>query len=243
MNGRVILVTASGAASGSKAAAAALVCAGSEPDRPGLLIDLGGRPPRPTLIASSGARKLEERLAVHLSAVPAASRGQTCHLALPDDSGAVERLRAVLPLVRDSVAVLHIAPGSFRGILGAPGIVPTGVLLCADLGGTGASLVALAVPDLLARDLRVRVLKRPLTWIVARRALFGILPAESPGGLPSRLRGALLESQISAAHACYAKPGDAKIDTAGTAKQERGDHARIGQRRGLHRYSERKASR
>jgi hypothetical protein len=72
MNGRVILVAAIGAASGSRAAAAALACAASEPDRPGLLVDIGGRPPRPTLVASSGARDLEERMTVHL---PGASGG------------------------------------------------------------------------------------------------------------------------------------------------------------------------
>ena len=83
MSGRVVLVTAVGDASGSKAAAAALACAGSDPDRPGLLIDVGGRPPRPTLIASAGARELEERLAAHLPQLRAASRGQTCHLARP----------------------------------------------------------------------------------------------------------------------------------------------------------------
>ena len=47
MSEAVVLATAVGAASGSKAAAAALACAGSEPDRPSLLIDLGGRAPRP----------------------------------------------------------------------------------------------------------------------------------------------------------------------------------------------------
>ena len=49
---------------------------------PGLLIDVGGRPPRPTLLASAGARELEERLAVHLPRLRAASRGQICRLAL-----------------------------------------------------------------------------------------------------------------------------------------------------------------
>ena len=70
--GQVILATAVGAASGARAAAAALACAGSEPDRPGLLVELGGRAPRPTLIASSGARGLEQRLAVHLPQLPPA---------------------------------------------------------------------------------------------------------------------------------------------------------------------------
>ncbi len=242
MSGRFVLVGPVGGASGSKAAAAALTCAGSEPDRPGLLIDLGGRPPRPTLVASSGARELEERLAVHLPALRAASRGQTCHLAIPEDREPLESLRAALPLVRDSVAVLHGPADALRAALEAPGVVPTGVLLRADLGEARA-LTALAVPDLLARELRVRVLKRPLAWVAARRALFGLLPAEAPGGLPHGLRKALLESQISAEHACYAENDGQRADTAGTAQQQRGDHARARQRQRLHSDPERQAGR
>ena len=51
MNGRVILATAVGGASGSRAAAAALACVGSEPDLPGLLIDVAA-------LVSGGYRRL-----------------------------------------------------------------------------------------------------------------------------------------------------------------------------------------
>jgi hypothetical protein len=65
--GPVVLVAPVGAAVGSRPAAAALACAGSELDRAGLLIDLDdGRAPRPSLIATAAARALEERLAAHL---------------------------------------------------------------------------------------------------------------------------------------------------------------------------------
>jgi hypothetical protein len=37
------------------------------------------------------------------------------------------------------------------------------------------------------RGLRVAVLKRPLPWFPARRALFGVLPAEASDGLPARV--------------------------------------------------------
>ncbi len=40
----------------------------------------------------------------------------------------------------------------------------------------------------MARGLRVSVLKRALGWVPARRALFGVLPADSPDGLPRTLR-------------------------------------------------------
>jgi Mrp family chromosome partitioning ATPase len=74
--GPVVLVTTVGAASGARAAAAALACAASEPDRAALLIDLDeGRPPRATLIATAGARALEKRLNTHLPDARIASRG------------------------------------------------------------------------------------------------------------------------------------------------------------------------
>jgi hypothetical protein len=225
MNGRLVLVTAVGDAAGSRAAAAALACAGSDVDRPGLLIDVGGRPPRPTLVASTGARELEERLAVHLPALPAASRGQTCHLAVADDPTGLEGVCAALPLVRDSVAVVHVSPTSFRTMLAEPGSAPGAVLLRADLG-TDRALVALTARDLVARGLRVKVLAHPLAWVAARRALFGVLTAGSSGSLPPRIVKSLLESQISAAHRCYSEQGDdAEIDPEGTAEQERRDHA------------------
>jgi hypothetical protein len=195
MSGRIVVATAVGAASGSRAAAAALACAGSEPDRPGLLIDIGGRPPRPTLVASSGARELEERLTVHLPQLRAASRGGTCHLAIPGDADTLERLPAVLPLVREAVAVLHVPPEFFQDVLRVRGVEPNGVLFRADLASSRA-LTALAVRELRRRDSLVRVLKQPLAWVSARRALFGVLPPDAPGGLPTRLRETLLESEI-----------------------------------------------
>lgn len=234
MNGRVVLVTAVGAANGSRPAAAALACAGSEPDRPGLLIDIGGRAPRPTLVASSGARELEERLTVHLPELRVASRGGTCHLAVSDDVEAIQRLPAALPLVRNTVAVLHVPPGLFQDVLRVQGVGPTGVLLCADLA-VDRSLLALTVCDLRERDLTARVLKRPLAWVAARRALFGVMPAEAPGGLPMRVRKTLLESEISAAHACYAGSDDTEADPEGAAQQQRRGDEGAGRGGGLHR--------
>jgi len=242
MSGRVVLVTAVGAASGSKAAAAALACAGSEPDRPGLLIDVGGRAPRPTLVASAGARELEERLAVHLPQLRAASRGQTCHLAVADDPEAFEGVRAALPLVRNSVTVIHLPPVRLQAALADAGVRPTGAILRADLD-QDCALAALAVRDLVGRGLRTKVLKHALGWVPARRALFGVLPSGAQGGLPTALLDSLLESEISAAHACYSEFNDAEIDPERASQQQwRGDAgARRG--RGLHRHQQRQAGR
>jgi hypothetical protein len=191
VSGCVVLVAAVGDAGGSRAAAAAIACAGSEPDRAGLLIEVGGSPPRPTLVACSGARELEERLAVHLPRLRAAARGGTCHLAVPVDEIGIDSIRAALPLVRESVAAIHLPPRLLRTALDAPGVSPSGVLLRADLG-VDRALTALAVGELAARDLQVAVLKQPLAWIPARRALFGVLSVGAAGGLPPRLSDRLL---------------------------------------------------
>jgi len=124
--------------------------------------------------------------------VHAASRGQTCHLTLPADEDGLERLPAALPLVRDSIAVVHLPPALLQPALAMPRIEATGALFRADLANDRA-LAGLAVRDLLARGLRVAVLKRPLAWVPARRALFGVLPAATPGGLPPRLSDRLLD--------------------------------------------------
>lgn len=186
------LVSRVRAAAGAKAAAAALACAGSEPDRAGLLIDLEpARPPRPTLIASTAARQLEERLAAHLPQAGVASRGWTCHLALPADPTGIQEMAAALPLVDDSVAAVHLPPHLVQAVLEEPPPRVGAVVLRADLS-VDRALTALAARDLMERGLRVTVLKQPLGWLASQRALAGLLPAGSGGGLPGRLRGRLL---------------------------------------------------
>lgn len=190
MSGAVVLVTAVGEAEGSKAAAAALACAASEPDRPALLLDVDGSQPRPTLFSSPGARELEERIATYRPDLAAASRGQICHVAMAETPLA-EAASAVLPLVRDSLAVVHMPPGAVQRALVDLAPKLDGALLRADLERDGA-LAALAVSALIHRGLAVRVLRQPLAWIPARRALFGALPAEAEGGLPRSVRDRLL---------------------------------------------------
>lgn len=237
MSGAVVLVTAVGAARGSAAAAAALACAGSESDRAALLIDLGAASARPTLVASAAARELEERLAAHLPDRPAASRGWICRLAVDDEGGCFEAVRAALPLVRDSLAVVHLPPSLFRAALEEEGIGADAVLLRADLAGDRA-LTALAVRDVRERGLRVCVLKRAPAWLPARRALFGALPPDAASGLPARIRQRLVME-----HGCYAGSDDEEAEPTGTAQQQRRGHARPRRRRGLHRDAEREAGR
>jgi hypothetical protein len=161
-------------------------------DAPSLFIDVGGRSVRPALLASAAAQKLEERLGAHLSEAKVAARGQICHLAVSANAGGLDFAAAAVAVARGSAAVLHLPAellgaalkreGEFQG----SGLLPSGVLLRADLS-TDRSLVALAVRGLIAEGLAVGVLKRRLSWVAERRALFGALPGGAPGGLPDRL--------------------------------------------------------
>jgi len=183
----VILVAAVGEAEGSRAAAAALACAGASAEVATLLVDVGGRAPRPTLIASAAAQELEERLAAHLPQARVAARGQVCHLAVPADHEGLDAASAAVAVARGASAAVHVPPDLFQTALsGESNLRPSGVLLRADLERDRA-LVALAVRDLIARELTVAVLKRRLGWVAERRAFFGVLPPGSPGGLPGRL--------------------------------------------------------
>lgn len=185
--GPVVVVAAVGEAEGSRGAAAALSCAGAEIDKAALLVDVGGRPPRPTLLASTAAQKLEERLTAHLPHLRAAARGQVCHLAVAADPEGLDAASAAVTAARDATAVLHVPPELLQEVVkGSSGLRPSGVLLRADLDQDRA-LVALAVRELMTRGLAVAVLKRRLSWMVERRALFGVLPAGSAGGLPEWL--------------------------------------------------------
>jgi len=185
--GPVIVVTAVGEAEGSRGAAAALACAGADADVATLLIDIGGRSPRPALLASAAAQKLEERLAAHLPDAKVAARGQVCHLSAPAEPEGLAMAAAAVTVARSATAVVYVPPSSLQPALAdGAGLRPSGVLLRADLA-VDRPLLALTVHDLIVRGFAVGVLKRRLSWVAERRALFGALPADSPGGLPRRL--------------------------------------------------------
>lgn len=187
-----VFVTAVGDAEGSRGAAAALACAGADIDCATLLIDVEGRAPRPTLLASAAAHQLEERLAAHLPQAGVAARGQVCHVAVAADPEGLAMASAATTVARGALAVLHLPPTALRSALGgSEGPAPTGALLRADLEAD-RPLTALVTRDLLDRGLRVAVLKRRLSWVAERRALFGALRAGAADGLPPGLRRRLL---------------------------------------------------
>jgi hypothetical protein len=187
-----IVVTAVGQAEGSRAAAAALACAGADVDRATLLVDLAGKPPRPTLLASAAAHRLEERLAAHLPTARVAARGQVCHLAVAADPEGFAVASAAVSVARGLLAVIYLPAAQLQPLLGAgTAPEPSGVLLRADIGADRA-LLALTVRDLLGRGFSVGVVKQRLNWIAERRALFGALPPDAAGGLPASLLQRLL---------------------------------------------------
>ena len=201
-----VLVTAVGAAEGSRAAAAALACAGADVDRATLFVDVGGRAPRPTLLASAAAQRLEERLVAHLPAARAAARGHVCHLAVDDDPDGLEIALAATAVARDELRVIHVLPSATQALLGSRlGEELSGVLLRADVSAD-RPLLALAAAGFLSRGLGVAVLKRQLPWIVERRALFGALPPDAASGLPKSILRKLLSE------ACYGGSCDQRAD-------------------------------
>lgn len=192
-----VLVTRVGEAEGSRGAAAALACAGAGVDLATLLVDVGGKAPRPTLLASTAARELEERLVVHLPQARVAARGQVCHLALPAAPEGLEAAAAAVTVARGALAVLHLPPELLQPLLtGQRGPEPSAVLLRADVVADRA-LLALLVRDLMERDLAVAVLKRRLSWVAERRALFGSLSSDASGALPHNLCRNLLSTPAS----------------------------------------------
>jgi hypothetical protein len=208
-----VLVTAVGAAEGSRGAAAALACAGAAPDHATLAIDVGGRTPRPTLLSSDAARRLEERLVAHLPTARVAARGHVCHLAVPAEENGLELAAAAVTVARGALAVVHLEPAGLRSLLdGGPGPRPTGVLLRADLAAD-RPLLALAVRELLERDLDVAVLKRRLGWVAERRAHFGALSPEQAGGLPPAILRRLQTKD------CYAEPDDGGAERKGRTER------------------------
>jgi hypothetical protein len=211
-SGPVVLVTRVGAAGGSRAAAAALACAASEPDRASRLADRdGGRAPRPTPIATAGARELEQRLAAHLPDAGVAARGAICCLRPAAATEALDQLAAALPLARESATIIHLPPGLLRPLLEDPRIRPTAALLRADLD-VDRPLTALAVRDLLDHGLRVKILKHPPNRLAATAASLGALPI-ADWAVARGTRQRLLINEDNKTQECYDRRDDGLADS------------------------------
>jgi hypothetical protein len=80
---------------------------------------------------------------------------------------------------------MHVSPEMFRSAIEDERFRWRAALLRAEMPAA-RGLVALAVPGLGRRGIRVKVMKRPLGWVASRRALAG-LPAVGPAGPIARL--------------------------------------------------------
>jgi hypothetical protein len=170
----LIIVSTVGSAAGARFVAAALACSRAEPDGAALLVDLGGRRPRAAVLAAGPARGLEERLAAHMPDAAVVSRGRLCHLVLPGDG--LDGVGPALAIGRGAAPVVLLPPTVVQVALDDPALRPGGAVLRADVRADRA-LTGLAVGDLLDRGIPAAVVKRPLGWVAARRAMAGILPA------------------------------------------------------------------
>jgi len=192
MDPTLLLVSGVGDAEGARGAAGALACAASTPDQAALMVDIGARQPRPTLLSSPAATALEAAIAGLFPDHAPAARGQLCHLALAPSTDAL----AALGLVADtrlqvSHLVVHLPYELLLAVLREGVLHPRGVLLRADMR-PDRKLAAKAVRHLTRAGIPVAILGHRLHWVAERRALFGVLPADAPGGLPGEIVTRLL---------------------------------------------------
>lgn len=189
---RTILVTALGDAEGSRAAAAALACAGAAANDAPLLIELGGNPPRPTLLTSVAANALERRVRDAIGPAGAvAARGQFCHLTVTANRSALDQVAAAAAVPDGPrLVVLHLPEHLLSMAADGSTIRPCGVLLRAD--PQDRSMAARTVRELGSAGIPVSVLKTRMNWAAERRALFGALPPGAPEALPAAVVSRLL---------------------------------------------------
>jgi hypothetical protein len=169
-----LLVTATGGARGSEALAAALAVCAADEHQASVMAEVGDAagPRRPTLLASPAARQCEADLGG--TGAGAAARGLVCFLAAGSGEEGLRCAAEALASRPDLAAlVLHLDAGLWQQALEHPGMPRIAALLRAELP-RDRSLASLAVRDLRARRLRVRVAGRPLGWAAARRALAGV---------------------------------------------------------------------
>ena len=190
---RLVLVSElPGAAGGPPTAAALAVARAIGDDQPVALIEVGGRRRGPTMLASSSARSLEERL--RAAGRDCRARGRLVSVPVVVAEGWEEELVATLALLdQTESAVVSLPPALLRQVLARSELGVEGVLLCAELPRQRA-LAALAVAELRAMGVAVKVAQRAPGRVGARRALAGIDPGGDASPRAARLAAALLRS-------------------------------------------------
>lgn len=187
------IATALPGAGGAVPTAAALAVATASldrfRDRGGVLVaEAGGERRRgPTMLASAAARQLEDVL--RADGLAASARGALCWTHIEADGAeALAVLRALLRAAgeRAAAGVVCLPPRLWRATLEDERLRVSGGLLRAELPAQRA-LAALAVRELIAADLRAKVVARAPGAVAGRRALAGLDPGGAAGERARRL--------------------------------------------------------
>jgi hypothetical protein len=156
---------------------------------PTVLAELRAEPRRraATLLCSPAARELEEVL--RAAGLYASARGRVCHLCATDDEEALGTVGAELRACGAGIAIMHL-PGRLW-VPALDSLDPVGAALVAD-PSSERPLAALAVGELRARRLPVRVETRPPGPLAARRGLAGVRPGGEASARAARIASALI---------------------------------------------------
>jgi Transglycosylase SLT domain/D-alanyl-D-alanine carboxypeptidase/Putative Flp pilus-assembly TadE/G-like len=191
MSAATILATGSGRRGSLALAAAVAVEAAAATGARTLLVEVakGARRRTATLLSTPAARELEDTL--RIAGWSGSARGHLCHLALDAAGEPIEELGATTAEGGAELVVAHLpatlwVPAFDRDEIGA-----LGGLIVVDLPRE-RSLAALAVDQLRARGLGVKVASAGPSPLAARRALAGARPGGRPSGRARRIAAALL---------------------------------------------------
>jgi hypothetical protein len=191
MSAATILATGSGRRGSLALAAAVAVEAAAATGARTLLVEVaeGARRRTATLLSTPAARELEDSL--RIAGWAGSARGHLCHLALDAAGEPIEELGATTAEGGADLVVAHLPATLWVPALDRDEIGALGGLIVVDLPRE-RSLAALAVDQLRARGLGVKVAFAGPSPLAARRALAGARPGGRPSTAARRIAGALL---------------------------------------------------
>jgi transglycosylase-like protein with SLT domain/D-alanyl-D-alanine carboxypeptidase-like protein/putative Flp pilus-assembly TadE/G-like protein len=187
-----ILAAGSSGRRGSLALAAAVaVEAAAATGARTLLVEVaeGARRRGPTLLSTPAARELEDSL--RIAGWSGSARGHLCHLGLGTDGEPLETLGATMHEGGAELVVAYLPAALWVPALDSDEIGALGGLIVVELPRE-RPLAALAVDQLRARGLGVKVASATPSPFAARRALAGTRPGGRPSTAARRIAAALL---------------------------------------------------
>ncbi len=142
-----------------------------------------------TLLSTPAARELEESL--RIAGWSGSARGHLCHLALDTGDDPIAELAAATSEGGAELVVAHLPAALWVPALDCDEVGALGGLIVIELPRE-RSMAALAVDQLRARGLGVKVASATPSPLAARRALAGGRPGGRPSGAARRIATALL---------------------------------------------------